>query len=175
MSVYEKIIAQYGAVPFFQETSSLSAQINSATYIAEHPLVCAIHDGCIINKIDTDIIDAVFRECPDDVFMLLGRQEEGNSTKMFPIISRRAIELLGYFFFPLFTSRKYCVDWIASIFFDVQRFMYTDAFSFELNEKGTKMVEDPELVHLSRDLFNTTGQVRRLTAGSLSGFIQKGA
>jgi len=169
---YRELVSEFAnCYILMQETNSLSAQVNSATYIAQFPLICAITDNFRLKvksrrKFARDVntfIDSV----PDEIGMICLTDCGEHS---FPLVFKRTVELLGYLYHPIFPIRSYCERWLFFMFSDIERLLVCSTAKWEQKE-GSLFTEPPELKTESRLLFNHLSHVGIKTMAGLTTFL----
>jgi hypothetical protein len=158
------------------DSPSLTARINHASMCCHTPLICVLNDDIILEsakgKVETLITEAV-KECLDSILVLyLCRKDIGDNHYSYPIVTKRVVELLGYFYHPICACREICERWLGSMFHDLNRMLpITGVTVLRSTDNPTQVHVNDEVVQSANSLYSETGNVRRGTAESLKKFM----
>lgn len=120
-AVYEKIPIEAKTLVVF-ESELDSAVTNEAVAMAQCDLVMAVQDGMTFKEEEGEegelekVMESVVSQTLDNLFIIFPSSQYRS-----PIISKRALGLLGYYAFPMFEESIYHDKWLGSIFYDMFR------------------------------------------------------
>lgn len=159
------------------ETPSYTARVNYSAMCTNTPFVCLINDDIILEKASSPIETLIKTRSdlyPDLIVVLyLCMKEAKDNGYSFPILSRRAIDLLGYLFHPVCCTQPVSERWIGSIFHDLGRIDTVTDVPLSLNEgHPSRIAFNEEAVQEAELLYRVTGKVRKMTCEMLKQFIR---
>lgn len=158
------------------ETPSYTAKVNLSMPLVKTPFVCLLNDDIILTFKNSDskqaVLDALHSSCDGILSLYFCLDEETDYSYAFPVISKRFVELTGYFLHPICGGQEIGERWIGSVFDRLNRMVFVKGIElFKNTEFPSQVLISEEAKVEAEYLYTCTKKVRTETVHMLAQFI----